>query len=81
MRQFIKLSNVVINTSKIIKIKTFPNQYYIHMSETNFNGHFYMFFGQITSLDNYICIRKDDNTEDFNIISKWISNIDFKRNL
>jgi hypothetical protein len=80
MRHFLRLSNLVINTSKIVKIKTFPNQYHIYLNETNFSGHFYIFFGNIASHDNCISIYKDNNIEDFNIVSKWISNIDFKKN-
>jgi hypothetical protein len=77
MRQFIKLSNQIINTSKIIKIKFFPNQYNIHMSTTDIGGYFYICVGNFSSYESYINIFKDDNIEDFNIISKWISNIDF----
>jgi len=78
--QFIRLSNVIINTLNIIKIKTYPNAYHIYMTNTNkITGTFWQSLGvgELTSSEDFIEIKiNKDNKKDFEIISKWIKQID-----
>ena len=75
--QFIRLSNMIINKSKIIKIKTYPDSYYIYLSTNKMTGLFWLCFGEMSTREDYIKICKENDKKDFDIISKWISHIEF----
>ncbi len=72
IKNFIKLSKIVINPSKIIKIEMHSDAYLIYMSNTYIKGMYIGFMGSINSHDDYIQILKDKSPEDFDIITKWI---------
>jgi len=72
MKRFIKLKNLVINTTKISKIQTFPNKYYLHMDGDNLKGWLFYGSGVITANNDVIEICKNTNPGDYQIIEKWI---------
>ncbi len=76
MNKFIKLSNTIINTSKITKVISYPNNYSIHMVNNNCNGIFFYLFGTIDSRPNTIEIYKDTTPKDYEIVKKWIDSIE-----
>jgi hypothetical protein len=75
MSQFIKLTNRIINTSKIVNIKIEQTKYYMLMSNNTITGYFVISFGQINTADNIIEICKDSDPNDYKIITEWINKI------
>ena len=67
MKKFIKLTNLVINTSKIIKIDILENKYCVHISSWIFYGNSFL-----DTNNNVINICKNKNLTDYQIINKWI---------
>lgn len=75
MTRFIKLTNMAINMSKIIKIESYSNKHYMYYNNNNIRGLFFISFGTINSSDNFIVICKDKTPIDYEIITKWINQI------
>ena len=75
MTRFIKLSDMIINTAKIIKIYTYPNLYSIHMSNNNLSGFHILSFGTISGGNDTIRICGQQNPSDYKIIETWINQI------
>ena len=75
MSQFLKLTSIIINKNLITSVFIKPNKYHIYTVENNING--YMLFGSggASSSPEKIVICKEKDTEDYNIISKWIDTI------
>jgi hypothetical protein len=75
--KFIKLSNIVINTSKITAINMSDNKYLIHVLHVDVYGLFVSFsgggFGNISSGSNTVTICKEKNLSDYTIITNWIN--------
>ena len=74
--KFLKLSSVVINTSKISSIQIHNDKYYINVINHTFGGSFIGFFGTISSTKDQFQICKQRDIEDYQTITKWINNID-----
>ena len=78
MSRFIKLTNILVNTSKIIFIQNTGTTYYI---KTHGPGLPYGFsfcgFGFIDSITsyNFIEICKNKHPTDYEIMEKWVRNI------
>lgn len=70
---FIKLSTLVINTSKIRCIYMNNNKYYINVLYPNISGLFIAGSGGINSDVNNIEICKHKHEDDYNIITNWIT--------
>lgn len=70
---FIKLSTVVINSSKIKTILMKNNKYHIDLLHPRLFGIFFYGSGGISSERNHIEICKQDHTDDYNIITNWIN--------
>lgn len=71
MKNFLRLSNTLINTNHIVKIEHYTNQYYVHTvlhHATIFAG-----FGGMEPDIIKICEKK--NPHDFNIMTNWIDSI------
>jgi hypothetical protein len=79
MSKFIKLSNSIINTTKIVKIDISQNIYTIHLLNFNFCGFVALGSGIFDSKENFIEICKKTNYEDHQIIEKWINNIKYQQ--
>lgn len=72
---FIKLSSQVINTSHIVKITKTPQSYHIHMSTFEINGVTLFGSGAIDTRRIVLDVCKDQDKNDYNIITKFIENI------
>lgn len=72
MSRFLKLSNLVINTSKIIYVRKYETVYHIHMDNLDFRGFYFYIFGSISTTDNLITVCQKEKPDDYNIVSKWI---------
>lgn len=75
MSRFIKLTNMVINTSKIIKINTYTDGYIVHTSDINFSGLSLFSVGMLSSTDSTIRVLKTESPADYQVITDWIANI------
>ena len=77
MSRFLKLTNTIINTSKIVKIDRIDNSYYINMGpimEASYFSFIYN-FGSLKNNEWNIIIHKEHEPDDFNAVSKWIESI------
>jgi len=74
---FIKLSNTLINTTRISTIRITDNKYYINLLNIDINGIFFAGFGggfgNITSGNNIVTVCKEKNSADYTIITNWIN--------
>ena len=75
MSQFIKLTSMIINKNLITSVFIKPNKYHIYTVENNINGFLLLGSGGASSSPEKIVICKEKDTEDYNIISKWIDTI------
>ena len=75
MTRFIRLTNIIINTSKIIDIHIKPEKYILYLSNNYIDGYFIFGFGHITTIDNKLEICKKNNSHDYNCLSQWIDQI------
>jgi len=79
MSKFIKLTNVILNTSDIHKIVIQPKKYYIHIVGKVMYGSSWSIFGSgaghITSLTSETEICETNDSADYKIISDWINQI------
>lgn len=66
---------MLINTSKISSISIANNKYYINMVSINIDGFLMLGSGSIGSHQTNIVICKESNTDDYNIINKWINTV------
>lgn len=71
MTRFLKLSNLIINTSKIIHVRKHETKYYIHMDNLDFRGLYIYIFGFISSDTNMITVCQTKEPRDYDIVSKW----------
>ena len=70
---FIKLSNIVINTRKIVTIRIWPNKYYINVLDNASTGFILAGSGILNHSNNLIEVCKNTNEDDYNIITQWIN--------
>jgi len=68
MKQFIKLTSLILNKSHIIAIVTQPNKYFIHMSNNRLYGEFVLANGSVSTEQNIIEICEQNNNRDYHII-------------
>ena len=76
MTRFLKLTQLVINTSKIGTIEKKQNKYYVHMLEgTSLSG--FLFFGSGIFESKYCTIEicKQQHSIDYKIMEDWINQI------
>ena len=69
---FIKLTNIVINPSKIITIYMSPTLYRIQMQDSTLNGIVIFGNGGLSSANTFITVHKQ-NTVEYDIITDWIN--------
>jgi len=67
--RFIRLSNIIVNTSKIVTIDILPTKYVIFMCNHHLDGGWLFSSGKIE-----ICQNK--NPMDYIILTDWIKKID-----
>ena len=78
MSRFLKLTNILINTSKIIFIQNTGNTYYVKTCGSGLTNGFSMFgFGFINTSTsyNFIEICKNKHPIDYQIMEKWVRNL------
>ncbi len=80
MSRFLKLSDFIINTKNINYIQSKPNQYIINMASNNINGSMIFGFGTINSSQYAITVINDNINNDYDIVTKWINNIEQNNN-
>lgn len=73
---FLKLSNIIINTSKITSIQYSPTKYLVNLTSTHINGVILFGSGSISTEDGYLTICKEKTPEDFEVFTKWICDLD-----
>jgi len=75
MKQFIKLTSLIINKNLITSVFIKSNKYYIYTIENNINGFMLLGTGGSSSSPEKIVICGEKSPEDYKIISKWIDSI------
>jgi hypothetical protein len=74
--KFIKLSNLVINSSKISSIQMYNNKYYINVVHGAFGGVQFGIagtgFGNVSSNCDRFEICKEKDKEDYMKVTQWI---------
>jgi len=73
--KFIKLSGVIINSSKISTISILDNRYIVKIANTNASGFIVAGSGWIHSVDTFIHVCQKKDPEDFNVLTKWITEL------
>ncbi len=76
MSRFLKLTQLVINTTKIGTIEKKQNKYYVHLLEgSSLSG--FLFFGSGIFETKYCTIEicKDIHSIDYQIMEKWVNNL------
>ena len=73
---FLKLSNIIINTSKITTIRKYNNIYRINILHFDISGFILAGSGHVGSSSyNIIEVCKVKQPEDHNIITEWIDKL------
>ena len=77
MKNFIRLTNMLLNTRDINMILIKPNKYYIHITSKKFDGYIWNFggfgFGNISSYNNTIEVCEINHSIDYKIMTDWIN--------
>ena len=73
MSRFIRLTNMVINTSKLVKIEKYDNKYSMYFCNNNISGYFIVSIGNLFTSDNTIVICKEKSPVDYKIVEDWIN--------
>jgi len=73
MVNFIKLSNVVINSLKISKIEIHESTYCIHLINPNIDGFFLFTSGFINTINDKIVVCKYQHPQDYSSLTEWIN--------
>jgi hypothetical protein len=74
--KFLKLSQVMINTSKITSIKLLPSKYIVSLDSTHIHGVVLFGSGSIVTEDGHFTICKEKTPDDYETFTKWIDTID-----
>lgn len=73
MKRFLKLTNIIINTNKIVSITISPSKYTICIDNHYFNGWFLFGGGCIGSSQSIVTIYNIDEPTDYQIVKSWIN--------
>jgi len=68
--RFLRLSNRFISQNFIQSVQIMPDKYTIHLHSTDIDGFVAFGFGLLNSHNDIIHVEK--NTDDFEVVSKWI---------
>ena len=71
---FIKLSRVIINTSKISTVQLLENRYIIKVASLNTSGFIVAGSGWIHSIDTVIHVCQKKDPDDYEVFTKWVIN-------
>lgn len=78
MSRFIKLTHIVINSSKIITINNTESKYYVQVCADALQyGTFFFGCGYLNTINSntFIKICKNEDPIDYQIMEKWINNL------
>ncbi len=76
MKQFIKLSQFIININHIKNIYILPEKkYYIYIASHSFSGFCFYGTGILSSDDEKIIVCHKKTPHDYNTITDWINSI------
>jgi len=73
--KFLKLTNVIINTSHINKIIMKDNKYFIEFNRLHIDGSFLLGSGGISSVTDDLLICKKNDYNDYLTLSLWIDKL------
>ena len=72
---FLKLSGLLINTSKISSVKISENKYTINLISGKTHGLMLFCSGSFSSVEDSVEVNKDKHPEDYESVSKLINNL------
>lgn len=72
MTRFLRLTHLIVNTTKIVTIDISPTKYTMYMSNQTMDGWFFVFSGTVESIHNKIEICKNKHSTDYQIVKEWI---------
>ena len=75
MKNFIKLTSLILNKSHIIEIIKQPNKYFIHMSNYRLYGELVIANGSVSTQQNIIEICKHNHNQDYNIMKDLLKEL------
>ena len=75
MNRFLKLSTMVLNTHKIIKIEKYGSKYQVHLDPISLDGLMLVGSGWIKTENNIITICQKKNDLDYKIMENWVNGI------
>ena len=76
MSNFIKLTSMLVNTSKISMIEIQNNKYCIHLIENKLDGFWLFSSGYLTTIQNkQIEVCKEKHPIDYKNVTDWINKI------
>ncbi len=76
MSRFLKLSNFVVNTSKIMYVEIKSAEYILTVSNPNLSGTFLMGSGNFYSDMTTFFVSEKHNPQDFQKVKKWIEEME-----
>lgn len=76
MRQFIRITDKIININYIQHISIHKDKYILQFAPYDINGLFFAGFGGIESSKVETVIDKNENIDDYNKITKFIESIE-----
>jgi len=72
MTRFLKLTNIIINTAKIVTIDVLPTKYTIRMSDQKIDGWLLFTSGSVESINTKIEVCENKDPIDYQLVKKWI---------
>ena len=76
MTRFLKLTNMIINTAKIVTIDVLPTKYTIRMSDQKMDGWLLFTSGSVESKNTEINVCKTEHPIDYQVVKEWVRNIE-----
>jgi hypothetical protein len=77
MSNFIKLTSMIINISRVSSIEIHASKYLIHVTDDKFDGFWLFTSGYLHSnKDKHIEVCKEQHPVDYKNLTEWINKID-----
>ena len=71
-KKFLKLSSIVINTRHILYVHITKDMYSIHLMNNKIHGNVIFGSGTIETTHDKIDICKEEKSQDYELVEKWI---------
>jgi hypothetical protein len=75
MTRFLRLSGVIINTTKILTIDILPKKYTVRMCDQKIDGWLSFSSGSVDSKNTKIYVCENDHPDDYQLVKEWIHRI------